>query len=280
MHYLNKCLSIILLIVTSTACNYAPEKKSENQTLRIISLAPSFTEMLYILDAQKNLVGCTSYCKTNPADSIQVIASLIDDNAEKVLALKPTVILASTLTKPETLERFTKLGIQVIAFEKVTSYKTIYNQLIQIGKLVGKDSLAKQIVQRENAKIDSLQKTIPVQQKKPKVFFQIGTNPLFTVIPNTFMDDYITLAGGENIANDLTHGTITREAVLLRNPDVILIAAMGIGDEKEKQNWESFRMLNATKNKKIFLVNSDRACAPSPITYTIMLEEIIHLLNN
>ena len=66
---------------------------------------------------------------------------------------------------------------------------------------------------------------------------------------NTFMNDFITFAGGENIASDLTRGTITRESVLLRNPDVIVIVTMGILAEEEKDRWASSKQLNAAKNK-------------------------------
>ena len=71
------------------------------------------------------------------------------------------------------------------------------------------------------------------------------------------MDDYITYAGGINIASDMKRGTITRESVLLRNPDVIVLVTMGNVSEDEKKTWEKYHYLNATKNKKIFSIDSE-----------------------
>jgi iron complex transport system substrate-binding protein len=125
-------------------------------------------------------------------------------------------------------------------------------------------------------KIEQLKITVPSTQK-PKIFIQIGANPLYTVFPNTFMDDYITYAGAQNIAFDFTIGFITRESVLLRNPDVIFIVSMGITGEEEKKNWEKVKELNASKNKKIFILDSDKACTPTPVTFIETLETIISL---
>ena len=91
------------------------------------------------------------------------------------------------------------------------------------------------------------------------------------------MDDYITYAGAQNIAFDFTIGSITRESVLLRNPDVIFIVSMGIIGEEEKKNWEKVKELNASKNKKIFILDSDKACTPTPVTFVETLETIINL---
>jgi iron complex transport system substrate-binding protein len=92
------------------------------------------------------------------------------------------------------------------------------------------------------------------------------------------MDDYITFSGGRNIAAGFTKGTITRESVVLHNPDVIFIVTMGIVGPEEKTIWESYPNLNATKNKKIFIIESAKACVATPQNFSETLEQIIHLI--
>jgi iron complex transport system substrate-binding protein len=110
------------------------------------------------------------------------------------------------------------------------------------------------------------------------VFFELGAKPIFTVIPNTFMDDYISFAGGENIASDLKSGTITRESVLARNPDVIFIVTMGIVGTDEKSTWGKYKDISASKAGKIFIVDSNKACSPNPVIFVDVVEQIITLM--
>lgn len=244
---------------------------------RIVSLAPSLTKMIYLLAEQKMLIGCTSYCEQAKKDNISIVATAMDVNIEKVLLLKPDLVVATSLTKPETIHSLEKVGIKVNVFNSPISYKEICSQFIELANLIGKQALAKKIVLQQQQRLNLLKQKLP-KGKKPKIFFQLGSNPLFTVIPNTFMDDYITYAGGENIAIDLKIGTITLESVLLRDPDVILIVTMGMVGEQEKMKWMNYRDINASKNEKIFLIDCNKACSPNPVSFIDIVEQIITML--
>lgn len=111
-----------------------------------------------------------------------------------------------------------------------------------------------------------------------KIFFQVGANPLFAVTPNTFMDDYITLLGAENIAKGLTQGSVTREFVIANNPDYIFIATMGTVGEEELKLWNKYASLTASRKKQIFIIDSDIACQPSPITFAQTMEIMDELM--
>ena len=129
-------------------------------------------------------------------------------------------------------------------------------------------------------KVDSLSNSVPNLPDRLTVFFQIGAKPIFTVISNTFMNDYITLAKCNNIAEDLKKGTITRESVLQQNPDIIFIVTMGIVGDNEKNIWESYTELNAAKNKKIFIIDSSIASTPTVLSFTETLEQVINNIYN
>ena len=273
-----RILSLIAAILFVTSCNQTSyrEKQSTENGLRIISLAPSITKELVSLNMVENIVGITSYCDISATNKDLIVGTATEVNIEKVLLLKPDIVFASGLTKENTIVALKKNGIKVHRFNKMQSFDDICNHFIELGKLTGKVDLAKSIVSKSKKKVDSLSNSIPTQYDKLTVFFQIGAKPIFTVIPNTFMNDYITLAKCINIAEDLKKGTITRESVLQRNPDIIFIVTMGIVGDDEKNIWESYTNLNAIKNKKIFIIDSSIASTPTVLSFTKTLEQIIN----
>ncbi len=244
---------------------------------RIVSLAPSLTKNVYFLEQQHKLVGCTSYCDTAVANGKDVVASAVKVNIEKVVSLKPDLVITTTMTDPETLEMLRKFNIRVETFATAKSFDEICKQTIRLGQIIGAESNAKKIVTDSQTKIKNL--TINVKKdKSPNIFFQIGAKPLFTVIPGTFMNDYILLAGGKNVVTNTKTGSITREAVIASNPDVIFVVTMGIVGEEEKRVWESYPTINAAKNKKVFIIDSNDSCTPTPVTFVKTLERIIDLI--
>ena len=267
--------SVIVLILFTLLSNTV---LAQNYN-RIISLSRSITQNIYLLGASNKLVGCTSYCDLAIQDNKEVIASATDVNIEKVILQNPDLVMATTITKPETIEKFKKLGIKVVVFGITKSYEDICENLLQIASYTGTEKLANSIIAKQKTRLDSIRKSIP-KDKKLKMFFQIGANPIFTVIPNTFMNDFITYAGCENVASDLKRGTITYESVILRNPDVIIIVTMGILGEQEKARWTNNQKLSATKNRKIFIIDSDKACSPTPVTFIDVVEELSSLIYN
>ena len=247
------------------------------QAKRIVSLVPWVTKSLYLMDEQSRLVGCTSYCPVEVSDHIPVVASAVSVNLEKVLTLKPDLVFASSLIKPETVESLKKLGVKVVFQPYPKSFDEICSYFGQIGQMVGQQAKAAKIVEEQNARLAKLKSSFP-KGKHPKVFMQIGAKPLFCAVPKTFMDDFISFSGGQNIASSLEVGSITREYVLKQNPDFIFIVTMGIVANEEKENWLKYTALSASKNKRIFILNADKTCSPTPILFVDALEEIINLM--
>lgn len=264
----------LLFILLIAICVQSVNGQSYN---RIVSLSRVITQDIYLLGAKDKLVGCTSYCDMAISDKKEVIATAVEVNVEKIIMLKPDLVIATTITKSETIETLKKVGIRVVAFPTTRSYNDICQNFRQIAEYTGKKDVAENVINNQKHRLDSIISLTPKIQK-PKVFFEIGTKPIFTVMPNTFMDDFITFAGGINVASDLTRGTITRESVLLRNPDVIIIVTMGILADEEKASWLSCKELNAAKNKKIFIIDSDKACSPTPVTFIDVVDELIKLI--
>jgi iron complex transport system substrate-binding protein len=252
-----KVLLLLLALLWFVAVN------AQERPQRIVSLAPSLTKSIYYLGGADQLVGRTSYCHIAEKDQKEIVATAITVNIEKVITLKPDLVIASTITNPETLEIIRRAGIPTKVIPTPPNFEVLCTQFLELGDLIGRSATADSIVQLTRREVDLIRQSYQAQARQ-KFFFQIGAKPLFTVLDNTFMSDYIAFSGGENIASGLTKGTLNREFVLVKNPDVIIIVNMGIVGEDEKKTWELYPHLNAVKNNKVFFIESDMASTPNP----------------
>ncbi|RKY67401.1 MAG: ABC transporter substrate-binding protein [Candidatus Latescibacterota bacterium] len=249
------------------------------QPERIISLGPALTESLFLLGAGDRVVGVTVYCKRPPeARKKEKVGTVMEVDVEKIVGLKPDLVLATSLTDPKDVEKLKDLGINVITFPNPKSFSQICEQFLKLGRLVGREREAQDIVRKARAQVDSIAKIVE-GLPKPKVFVQVGAKPLFTITKGSFIDDFIKLAGGKNIAEDAKTGLYSREKVLQANPDVIIITTMGIVGEEEKRTWHKYKTLNAVKNNRIYVVDSYALCSPTPLTFAETLKELAELLH-
>jgi iron complex transport system substrate-binding protein len=264
---------LVLLFLIVTLSGFSQDVK------RVISLTPSITENIYLIGAQNKLVGCTSYCTLALEDEIEQVGSAVEVNVEKILTLNPDIVLTMGLTKSQDVAMLRKLGIKVEVIPTPKTFEEICEQNLFIGQLIGNLTKALQAVQESKEIVSEIQNKCK-ELTNSQIFFQLGANPVFTVLEGTFMNDFITICNGENIAKGMKRGVITREAVLLKNPDVIIIATMGGFGEEEKKVWESYKGISAVKNKKIFLVASETSCSPTPDNFARALTDIYENLTN
>lgn len=251
----------------------------QNYPQRIISLGPSITEELYLLGLADKIVGVTTYCQRPPqAQQKEKISTAIEVNLEKVIMLKPDLVLATSLTDPKAVEKLKGLGIRVVSFSSPKNFTEICKQFLELGRIVGKEEKAEKIVSIAKNKVDSVKRKVK-DSGKPEVFIQIGAKPLFTVTEDSFVNDFIEFAGGINIAKNAKTGLYSREGVLRKNPNVIIIVTMGVTGEEEKRIWQKFKTLNAVKNNRIYIIDSNKICSPTPLTFVETLEEIAELLH-
>jgi len=246
---------------------------------RIVSLGPHLTESLFLLGAGDRVVGVTMYCKRPPgARKKEKVGTVMEVDTEKIVGLKPDLVLATSLTDLRDVKKLKDLGINVITFPNPKNFFQICEQFLKLGRLVGREKEAEEIVRKAQAQVDSIAKLVE-NLPKPKVFVQVGARPLFTITKDSFINDFIELAGGTNIAEDAGTGLYSREKVLESNPDVIIIATMGIVGEEEKRTWQKYKTLNAVKNDRIYVVDSYALCSPTPVTFAQTLKELARLLH-
>ncbi|MCG2714083.1 MAG: helical backbone metal receptor [Candidatus Omnitrophica bacterium] len=252
---------------------------SENYPKRIISLGPSITKALYLLGVQDELIADTIYCIDPPeAKKKEKIGTVVEVNIEKVFNLKPDLVLATSLTNPKAKEKLKNLGVKVITFTTLKDFNDICKQFLELGRLIGKEDEAREIVKSAENKIVLIKEKINGLHK-PKVFVQMGTRPLFAATGRSFINDYIEFSGGINIAKDAREGIYSREQILKENPDVIIITTMGMAADEEKKIWRKYGTLSAAISGRIYVLDTEEVTSPTPQSFVTTLKDFVCILH-
>jgi len=249
---------------------------------RIISLGPVLTKTLYALGAGNRLIANTTFCETPPGSPpVEKIGTLLQVNVEKILSLNPDLVLASQFTKPGRIKAVKGFGIPVVQFQNPVSFEEINANTKKIGRLIHASEKAEQIVARAAEQVAAIQSSITHSPPR-KVFIQIGIKPLHTANADTFVHEFIRLAGGVNIAANASGGVYSREKVVEQDPDVILISTMGTSKSagiKEKQQWMAFSTMTAVKDQAVHLLDAELICSPTPLIFARGLREVATLIH-
>ena len=246
---------------------------------RVVSLGPSLTEEVYLLGAGERLVGCTVYCRKPPeAMKKEKVGTVVEVDVERILALDPDLVLATSLTDLRDVKKLKGLGIRVEIFPQPKSFDDLCQQFLRLGRLLGEEGRAREVVARVRAQVEKIRASVRGLDR-PKVFVEIGSRPLFTVTRGSFINDFIEMAGGINIAAGAKSGLYSREKVLEQDPDVILIVTMGIVGERERKTWEKFKTIKAVMGGRIYVVDSYELCSPTPVTFVKFLRHLVKLLH-
>jgi iron complex transport system substrate-binding protein len=241
---------------------------------RVVSLGSTITEKIYLLGAGDRLVANTNYCVRPPeAKHKEKIGTIIKSDIEKIFSLKPDLVLATSLTQPRQIKKMERLGLKVVVFQQPANFNEMFEQFLELGKLLGERETAEEIIGRAKKQISGIS-NIKREGKKPKVFFQIGARPLFTATGESFVNDFIKYAGGVNIAADAKSGMYSREKVVEADPDVIIIITMGIIGEQEMETWKNYKSMSAVKTGRIYIIDSYIVCSPTPESLAGTLNEI------
>jgi len=249
---------------------------------RIVSLAPSITESLYQLQVQDYLLGVTSYCNHPPqAKTKEIIGTLINPSVEKIYSLSPDLVLTvEGINRPQAIERLQDLGLKVVAFNKANNLDDIIKNFVQLGSLLGREEKAEEIIKEVEAEISLVTKKIE-SVAAVRTFWEVGANPLVSAGGESFANEFIRYCGGINIFADSFAGypRVSREEVLKRDPEVIVLVTMGDVTEKEKTYWKRFKDLKAARFNRIYVVDADKVCRPTPVSFLAGLKEVARILH-
>lgn len=236
---------------------------------RIISIAPSNTEILFALGLGDRVVGVDQY-SDYPAEAKTKasVGGYSKPSIEKIVALYPDLILAASIHQAEVIPVLEKLGFTVVALDPRT-VDEVLESITLVAKITGKQSEATQVVTGLSDRIKTVtDKTVNLAAAtKPRVFYVVWYDPLMSSGNGTFQADLIQKAGGNNIAQGLSGWTtISLEAVITANPEVMIAGDMSEGGANFQFIKTEPRLAStaARKNGLVFTVNSDVASRPGP----------------
>jgi len=298
---LRKTLLLTLLFaLLLTACGSLPPA-SGNLTLtdgldreitldgpaqRVVSLAPSNTEILFAVGAGSQVVGRDEF-SDYPAEAASlesVGGSFGEYSVEAIVALEPDLVVAAEINTPEQVKSLEDLGITVYYFKNPTDFEGMYKDLGTMGILTGHEDEAAALVESLSARVEAVEAAVANVTEKPTVFYEIdGTDTAkpWTTGPGTFMDTMITMAGGVNIGGVLSdsYAQISVEEIVLQDPDVIVLGdtlyGVTIESIAERAGWGD---LTAVKEGKIFAFDDNLASRPGP-RLVDGLEELLKILH-
>jgi iron complex transport system substrate-binding protein len=240
---------------------------------RIVSLAASNTEIVFALGAGGALVGRDEY-SDYPAEAAAVhnIGSLYPNvNAEAVVALNPDLVLAAGITNPDDVKALADLGLTVYATSYTTSLDDIYNDIAAVGQLTGHTAEADALIGTMKTRVAAITAKTASVTERPKVFYETDdTDPSkpWTRGPGTFLEAFITLAGGQNIGSTGQDQDfqMSLEAIVSEDPAIIIFSHASYSGRTPEQiltraGWES---ITAIKNNWVYAIDGNLVDRPGP----------------
>jgi iron complex transport system substrate-binding protein len=222
---------------------------------RIISLAPSNTEILFMLGLGDRVVGVTSICNyPTEAEKKEKVGDFFAPSLEKILLLKPDLVLAGGGVQKELALKLSAMGIPTMTLYP-KDLKEMLLDVLLTGKAAGKEAEAVKLMSSLKARIEKIKEQAK-NNKQPKVYFEIWNQPVTSAGKGSFIDELIKLAGGENIFSSInkTFPEVSAEEIIKRNPDVIITAYMGKKGKMKKEitGRSGWRGIKAVKEDRVF----------------------------
>jgi iron complex transport system substrate-binding protein len=236
------------------------------QVDRIVSLAPNLTEIVFAVGAGDRLVGRTRYCDY-PAEATKVpeVGDTMTPSIERIIALKPQIVLISTASQ---LEAFTRqLNEQRIAVYVTNpqSLEGVFRSIQTLGDLFGEHDQAASVVANLRRRADTVEAA--TKQLTPvKVFYQLAGEPLYTIGREAYLTDLVRRAGGVSVTADVP-GAFPRfsdESALAARPEAIILPSGGSMGTANSTVVASLKNSPAALNNRVYKLNDDHLSRPGP----------------
>ena len=190
---------------------------------RIIALAPSVTEIVFAIGSENKLAGVTMFSDfPEGANSLPKVGSYVHLDLEKIVSLNPDLCIAVKDGNPKhVIDRLESLGIPVFAVNP-TNLGSVMEAISTIGGLINAEKQAAVVVGDMRRRVAFVQSAIGDITARPRVFFQIGIDPIVSAGSDTFIDELISMAGGVNLAAGKTpYPRFSKEQVLKDRKSVV-----------------------------------------------------------
>ena len=277
--------AILALILLVAACAPSPSPGNRNEqrrivddaertvTLaqtpqRIISLAPSNTELLFALGLNDRIVGVTDYCDYPPlARSKEKVGGFSTVNLEKVISLGPDLVLAANIHRQTAVPELERRGIPVFVLDRKT-VDGVIDSLEVVAKLTRRDKEGSEATSTLRSRMGEILSRIAAFSSYPRVFYELSPQ-LHTAGAGTLIDDIIARGGGTNVAAATSgaYPQLSLEFLVLQDPDVVLLGDMGSDEMQTVQpilNRPGWHSITAVKTGRVFVVDPSLTNRPGP----------------
>jgi iron complex transport system substrate-binding protein len=234
---------------------------------RIVSLAPNLTEIVYALGAGDRLVGDTTYCDyPEAARAVAKIGDTLHPSLERIIALRPELILVSTASQLETFTSQLQERCISVYVTDPHDLEAVLRSITDLGELFDEHEQAGTLVADLRARAAVVEQSV-AGQSPVKVFYQLSREPLYTAGRDSFVTDLIKRAGGESVTANVAGAwpRYSDEAALAAHPEAIIMAsedAMGTASSTELA--EPLKHSPANENKRVYTINGELLSRPGP----------------
>ena len=241
---------------------------------RIVSLAPNITEILFAIGLGDEITGVTLDSDYPPgAAGKPKVGTFWQPDIEAVVAARPDLVITLGFEQQQNLaERLRRIGYNglTVNIEKVSD---LFSAIERIGSATGRQRQANELISRIRTKLQQLANLVGAEAKV-RVLWVVQREPLRVAGRDTFVNEMIELAGGENAIGPTVHKypPIGSEQVIACNAEVIIESAMGRGDienqrERALQHWSKFKYLPAVANRQVYVIDGDTVSRLGPRLY-------------
>ena len=233
---------------------------------RVVSLAPNLTEIAFAVGAGDRIVGDTTYCDyPEAAKQIAKIGDTLHPSIERIIALKPQVVLVSTASQ---LEGFTRqLHDQNISVFITDPHdlEGVFRSIEQVSEIFGTTGETKQLIQTLRNRTAAVENAVK-SQPPVRLFYQLSAEPLYTAGHDAFVTDLIRRAGGLSVTADVSGAwpKYSAESALAAKPDAIILPTGGSMGAANTTVAEPLRKSPAVTNNRVYKINDDTLVRPGP----------------
>src|SRR4030042_778718 len=229
---------------------------------RIISLAPSNTEILCALGLGERIVGVTDYCDYPPeALNKTKVGGYANPDAEKIVALNSDLVLVAHGTPMDVINNLVGLGLTVFGI-KTTDLDDLLNDVRRIGEITDTEAEAQALTFEMESRIQAVANQTDELEQRPRVFYIVWHDPLWTAGSGTFINELIEKSGGVNIFQNVTgYPTISIEEVIARDPEIIITSEWSY---EWAINASELASTNASQTGRIYTCEDDLVQRPGP----------------
>lgn len=248
----------------------------KSKPVRIVSLTPNNTEILFALGLGNRIVGVTKYCNYPPEARKKPKVGDMSTSAEAVIALRPDLVVGHAFVNDKVISQLEGLRQTVFAIDPKT-ISEVERDILTIGKITARPKTADTIVKKMRGEIEAVRTNR--KGKTPRsVLVVIQASPLWAAGPKTFVDEMLKIVGATNVASDARPGFVpfSKELAISRNPDVIIVGSKN--DVSFFVTSPAWKNTNAAVNHRVYVINYDLLVRPGP-RLALGLKALAGLLN-